>query len=267
MIMDHSHTAHVHYASRSPTLHSGLLSVHAPKRRATRTFSASTHNSFQSSRRHSVWRKFSTNTIALSMEDNEGNAFVGVPTGANPKLWFALIYSTFVLAGCHFVCGFISIGVGVITTIAAEQTVYAHTVSPIWSGLSFVVAGFCGISAARKRTVYMIHLFIGVSVCAMILLLISIQLLRLGLVYHTNDGNTFQKDQKDIWIIIALSDAGMEGFICLIAVFTSWKMARLANVPPEPVKDDGPFRIQITKGGSHYMTMSKYTNKRKISSL
>lgn len=101
----------------------------------------------------------------------------------------------------------------------------------------------------------------------MILLLISIQLLRLGLVYHTSDGNTYQKDAKDIWIIVALSDAGVEAFICLVAVGTSWKMARLANVPPEPVKDDGPFHIQITKGGSHYMTMNKYTNKRKISSL
>ncbi|GAU98258.1 hypothetical protein RvY_09430 [Ramazzottius varieornatus] len=200
-------------------------------------------------------------------EPSEATTFIGVPTGADPKVWFFLIYSTYVFSGCHFVCGFISIGVGVITTIAAEQTVYAHTVSPIWSGIAFIAAGFCGISAARKRTVYMIHLFIGTAVCALILGCISIQLLRLGLVYHTSDGNTYQKDTKDIWIIIALSDAGAEGFFGLLGCFTSWKMARLANVPPEPVKDDGPFSIQITKGGSHYMTTNKYTNKRKISSL
>lgn len=117
------------------------------------------------------------------------------------------------------------------------------------------------------RFTLQIHLFIGTSVTALVLACISIQLLRLGLVYHTSDGNTYQKDQKDIWIIMALSDAGAEGLFCVIAVISSWKMARLADVPPEPVKDDGPFHIQITKGGSHYMTMSKYTNKRKISSL
>lgn len=107
----------------------------------------------------------------------------------------------------------------------------------------------------------------GTAVCALFMSLISIQLLRLGLVYHTSDGNTYQKDAKDVWIILALSDAAAEAFFGLIGVFTSWKMARLANVPPEPVKDDGPFHIQITKGGSHYMTTNKYTNKRKISSL
>lgn len=54
---------------------------------------------------------------------------MGVPTGANPKLWFALIYSTFTLAGCHFVCGFISIGVGKkkIRDLVSRERVTAHT--------------------------------------------------------------------------------------------------------------------------------------------
>lgn len=152
-IMDLTHTLSRQSATQS------FLQSHKKTARCS-----STRGSFRSASA-SVWRKFSSTTVALSMDDNGGTTYVGVPTGANPKLWFALIYSTFTLAGCHFVCGFVSIGVGkekvkllhwgkllyklqssvgAITTIIAEHTIYAHTVFPILSGFSVRDSdGFC----------------------------------------------------------------------------------------------------------------------------
>jgi hypothetical protein len=47
--------------------------------------------------------------------------------------------------------------------------------------------------------------FIALSVVSIVTAVVSIQLLRLGLVNHTTDGHTFQKENKDILILIALA--------------------------------------------------------------
>ena len=71
--------------------------------------------------------------------------------------------------------------------------------------------------------------FIAFSVVSMVTAVVSIQLLRLGLVNHTTDGTTFQKDKKDPLIIIALSVAGSECLVCLVSTLLSCRVAKIAK--------------------------------------
>jgi hypothetical protein len=58
------------------------------------------------------WENWSA-TPSFSMDEpSEVTILIGVPAGADPRLWFFLIYATFFISGCHFVCGFVSISVG-----------------------------------------------------------------------------------------------------------------------------------------------------------
>jgi hypothetical protein len=63
----------------------------------------------------------------------------------------------------------------------------------------------------------------------MVVSVVSIQLLRLGLVNHTTDGHTFQKQNKDTLIIIALAVAGSEILVCLLSTLLSCRMAKVAK--------------------------------------
>ena len=47
------------------------------------------------------------------------------------------------------------------------------------------------------------------------------QLLRLGLVNHTTLGKTFQKENKDVYIIIGMAADGGESIICLMCLIIS----------------------------------------------
>ena len=58
------------------------------------------------------WENWS-GTPSFSMDEpSEVTKLIGVPTGADPRLWFFLVYSTFFISGCHILCGAISICVG-----------------------------------------------------------------------------------------------------------------------------------------------------------
>ena len=59
--------------------------------------------------------------------------------------------------------------------------------------------------------------------------IVSIQLLRLGLVNHTTDGNTYQKEEKDVMLLVALADAGFEILICFVSSIVSCRMAKAAK--------------------------------------
>lgn len=71
--------------------------------------------------------------------------------------------------------------------------------------------------------------FTAFSVVSMVVSVVSIQLLRLGLVNHTTDGHTFQKQNKDTLIIIALALAGSEIIVCLLSTLLSCRMAKVAK--------------------------------------
>lgn len=71
--------------------------------------------------------------------------------------------------------------------------------------------------------------FTAFSVVSMVTAVVSIQLLRLGLVNHTTDGHTFQKHEKDSQIIVALAVAGIEILVCLLSILLSCRMAKVAK--------------------------------------
>lgn len=139
-----------------------------------------------------------------------------------------VVTSVCVISGFHGILGLISVIVGIISSIKAEVWL-AHSVSPIWSGSFFIITGILGIFCARRKTSYVIMCFTAFSVVSMVVSVVSIQLLRLGLVNHTTDGHTFQKQNKDTLIIIALALAGSEIIVCLLSTLLSCRMAKVAK--------------------------------------
>jgi hypothetical protein len=141
---------------------------------------------------------------------------------------YAVVVAVVVLAIFHLSLGLVSVCIGVTSSIQAEVWL-AHTVSPIWSGAFFCVTGIIGCACAKRKTAYLIMCYTALSIVSLVTAIVSIQLLRLGLVNHTTDGHTFQKEKKDIRILIALGDAGLEILICIISSIVSCRMAKAAK--------------------------------------
>ena len=86
--------------------------------------------------------------------------------------------------------------------------------------------------------------FIALSVVSIVTAVVSIQLLRLGLVNHTTDGHTFQKENKDILILIALATAGTECLVCILSSILSCRVAKIAT--EEMFKQrEGMFYVKV----------------------
>ena len=86
--------------------------------------------------------------------------------------------------------------------------------------------------------------FTAFSVVSLVTAVVSLQLLRLGMVNHTTDGHTFQKEQQDPLIYVALSVAGLEILVCLISVLLSCRIAKVAK--EEMCKQrDGMFHVKV----------------------
>nr|XP_054759719.1 transmembrane protein 196-like isoform X1 [Lytechinus pictus] len=120
----------------------------------------------------------------------------------------------------HMILGLPSVVVGVILYSDAHIWL-AHTVSPIWSGVCFFFCGVFGIVSAKRSTPYTIFCFSSFCIISLMVGIIDMQLLRLGLVNHTTDGQTFLKDNVDPVINIALGIAGAESFICALSALFS----------------------------------------------
>lgn len=58
------------------------------------------------------------------------------------------------------------------------------------------MTGVCRCDITRRLFVPQIMSFTAFSVVSMVVAVVSIQLLRVGLVNHTTDGHTFQKEKK-----------------------------------------------------------------------
>ncbi|XP_070569444.1 transmembrane protein 196-like [Ptychodera flava] len=130
-----------------------------------------------------------------------------------------------VLAVFHILLGIISFGVGAISSSRAVMWL-AHTISPVWSGACFIICGVLGLACAKRKTAYMILCFTAFSFVSLITGVVSIQLLRLGLVNHTSDGHTYAKEEQDVLIIVALVTAGLECLNSLISSFVSCLVAK-----------------------------------------
>ncbi|XP_013398378.1 uncharacterized protein LOC106164882 [Lingula anatina] len=154
----------------------------------------------------------------------------------------AIIAAVVGLSIFHLVLGAVSVCLGVVSSIQAEVWL-AHSVSPIWSGGFFILTGILGFACAKKKSAYLILCFTAFSVVSLVTAVVSIQLLRLGLINHTNDGNTFQKEKKDFLIIVALATAGTECLICIISSFVSCRVARAAKKELFK-KREGTFSVQ-----------------------
>ncbi|XP_029642959.1 uncharacterized protein LOC106873950 [Octopus bimaculoides] len=149
----------------------------------------------------------------------------------------------FVLSGLHFFVGLVSVCVGVVSSIKAEVWL-AHSVSPIWSGGFFIITGILGVCSTRRKSPYLIMCFIAISVVSLVTAVVSIQLLRLGLVSHTTDGHTFQKEKKDILILIALGGAGFEGLVCLLCILFGCKLSKVTKEELSK-KREGMFHVKV----------------------
>ncbi|KAK6182719.1 hypothetical protein SNE40_010340 [Patella caerulea] len=86
--------------------------------------------------------------------------------------------------------------------------------------------------------------FTAFSVVSLVTAVVSIQLLRLGLVNHTTDGHTFQKENKDVLIFIALGSAGLECLICLFSSVVSCQIAKIAKYENSKQKA-GMFHVKV----------------------
>ncbi|XP_064621405.1 transmembrane protein 196-like isoform X2 [Lineus longissimus] len=164
-----------------------------------------------------------------------------------PMSMYAVLVTTVAMSSIHILLGFISVIVGIVSSIQAEVWL-AHRVSPIWSGGFFIITGILGIFCAQKKTAYVILCFTAFSIVSLVTAVVNIQLLRLGLVNHTTDGQTFQKEKLDILIIIALVAAGLETLICMVSSFVSCRLAKAAKKEMFK-KRDGTFHVQ-EHGGS-----------------
>lgn len=82
------------------------------------------------------------------------------------------------------------------------------------------------------------------SVVSLVTAVVSLQLLRLGLLNQTTDGHTFQKEQRDILILIALGLTATECAFCIISSFLSCRLARAAKHELQR-KREGTFHVQV----------------------
>lgn len=101
--------------------------------------------------------------------------------------------------------------------------------------------------------------FTAFSVVSLVVAIVSIQLLRLGLVNQTTDGNIYAKPTKDALIIVALGLAGSESLICLITAFVSCRMARAAKKELYR-RREGTFHVQVV-GDKDIVVVNKKEKK------
>ncbi|XP_074662878.1 transmembrane protein 196-like [Tubulanus polymorphus] len=156
---------------------------------------------------------------------------------------YAIVIATVTFAVVHLILGFVSVCIGVSASIQAEVWL-AHRVSPIWSGGFFILTGVMGVFSAKRKTAYVILCFTAFSIVSLVTAVVSIQLLRLGLVNHTTDGHTFQKEKLDMLIVVALVATGAECLNCIISTIVSCRMAKAAKKELFK-KRDGTFHVQV----------------------
>ncbi|OWF46583.1 Transmembrane protein 196 [Mizuhopecten yessoensis] len=154
-----------------------------------------------------------------------------------------VIILVYVTSSFHVLLGLLSVVLGVVSSIKSEVWL-AHRVSPIWSGGFFIITGIVGVLCAKRKSSYVIMCFTAFNVVSMVTAVVSIQLLRLGLVNHTTDGETIQKAVKDMLILVALGAAGTECLVCLISTVLSCRIAKIAKEEMSKQRE-GMFYVKV----------------------
>ncbi|CAF1002140.1 unnamed protein product [Brachionus calyciflorus] len=168
------------------------------------------------------------------------------------KIVFIIIISSF-----HILLGVINFIVGILSSIRSRVWM-AHTVSPIWSGILYIVSGLCGLAMFKQRSQYTILCFAASNSMTLIATIVNMQFLRYGLVNHTTLGRTFQKENKDILLIIGLFVSGLELLNCLISFSMSFKLNHDAkNNRFKTHRKEGAFFVQIVSDKDIVVVQSK----------
>ncbi|ESO94350.1 hypothetical protein LOTGIDRAFT_161576 [Lottia gigantea] len=173
--------------------------------------------------------------------------------------------AVYIVSGFHCFVGLLSVCIGVISSIKAEVWL-AHSVSPIWSGGFFIITGVLGFCCAKKKSNYVIMCFTAFSVVSLVTAVVSIQLLRLGLVNHTTDGHTFQKENKDVLIYIALGSAGLECLICLFSSVVSCQIAKIAKAENSKQKG-GMFHVKVLGQKDIVVVTKPHTDREEVTAV
>ncbi|KAL3309304.1 hypothetical protein Ciccas_012150 [Cichlidogyrus casuarinus] len=124
----------------------------------------------------------------------------------------------------HILIGIIAQVIGIIQTKEADVWM-AHRVCPIWSGIT-------------------ISCFTLASMVSLLTALVSIQLLRLGLVIHTTQGDTYVKETLDHLILVALGVTAFECINCVLGAIASCKLAKLAKIHLRK-RQNGLFHVLV----------------------
>ncbi|CAF0822475.1 unnamed protein product [Didymodactylos carnosus] len=159
---------------------------------------------------------------------------------------YIVIGLTYAVSSLHIFLALMSLVVGIIS--ASKALVWmAHSVSPIWSGVFFAICGSIGVISGKQKGLYLVSqilCFCAISIVALIVASVNIQLLRLGLINVTTDGHTYQKEEKDVIVLIALTLSCVECLVCLLSILIGVKLAFDAK-NQKFRKKEGAFFVQI----------------------
>ncbi|UJR15207.1 hypothetical protein I4U23_002166 [Adineta vaga] len=156
---------------------------------------------------------------------------------------YIFITLTYVISSLHLLLALISIIIGIISQ--SRSTVWiAHSVSPIWAGIFFAFCGGIGIVCARQKGLYVILCYIALSIVTLIVDFVNIQLLRLGLVNITTDGEAYLKERKDILVLVAILISSIECLVCLLSLFLAIRLSYDA-ANKKFRKKEGAFFVQV----------------------
>ncbi|CAF4426202.1 unnamed protein product, partial [Adineta steineri] len=86
--------------------------------------------------------------------------------------------------------------------------------------------------------------YVALSIVTLIVDYVNIQLLRLGLVNITTDGEAYLKDRKDILVLIAVLVSSLECLICLLSLSVGIRLSYDA-ANRKFRKKEGAFFVQV----------------------
>lgn len=129
------------------------------------------------------------------------------------------------LAIPHLIIAAASVLIG-LTLLSKAPVVLANTIAPIWSGGIYFVTGLFGLFAAKRKTSYTMCCFAGFSVVSLMVGTISIQLLRMGIVDNTTDGQVFLKDEIDMPTVVGMALAGAECVFSVLSGIVGFMLAK-----------------------------------------
>jgi hypothetical protein len=154
----------------------------------------------------------------------------------------------------------------------------------------FIICGGTGLLLLKHRTQYSVRASVKMNICiihdqlslilkhsfkilcfasitsiTIITAVVNLQLLRLGLVNHTTIGRTFQKESKDVYIIIGIIVDACEILVCTISLIICLKLNYDAkNNRFKSHRKEGVFFVQIISDKDIVVVQSasKTRNKR-----